>query len=151
MKRLHEGGSSPWLGLMLLASLIGCEKQPTGEVLPTVPVSGLLTYQGRPLEYHQLTFSPLDGQRPAVGTSDPEGRFTLGTNRPGDGAVVGTHHVSIVYVGPPNDDPAFGMNEFDAPPPAKVKIPPKYGSPQQSGVSIDVPEDGLDDAVIALD
>lgn len=139
-----------WLGVMLVVQLLGCGNQPSGDVLPTVPVSGVLTYNGKPLEYYQVTFTPADGQRPAVGTSDPEGRFTLGTNSPGDGAIVGPHNVAVTYVGPPNDDPAFGMNEFDAPPPPKIKIPPKFGDPKKSGVSIEVPDDGLVDAPIEL-
>ena len=135
---------------IVIASLIGCGSQPTGDVLPTVGVSGTLTYKGKALEYHQVTFVPSDGQRPAAGVSDENGKFTLGTNRPGDGAIKGTHNISITYVGPPNDDPEFGMNEFAAPPPPKVKIPRKYADPKKSDITIEVPDGGLTDVIIEL-
>ncbi len=150
LKRSSYYRSYRGLGLLVAMQLLGCGGQPTGDVLPTVPVTGLLTYKGKPLEYHQVTFTPADGQRPAAGTSDQEGRFTLGTNRPDDGAIVGAHNVTVTYVGPPNDDPAFGINEFYAPPPPKVKIPPKYGDPKKSGVSIEVPSGGLSDVAVEL-
>lgn len=135
---------------ILIASLIGCAAQPTGDVLPTVRVSGTLTYKGNPLEYHQVTFAPNDGQRPAAGISDENGKFTLGTNSPGDGAITGTHNVSVIYVGPPNDDPEFGINEFYSPPPPKVKIPRKYADPKRSGITIEVPAGGLSDVAVEL-
>lgn len=135
---------------ILIASLIGCGSQPSGDVLPTVHVSGILTYKGQPLEYHQVTFTPSDGQRPAAGISDENGKFTLGTNSPGDGAIKGTHNISITYVGPPNDDPEFGINEFYSPPPPKVKIPRKYADPKNSGITIEVPAGGLADVAVEL-
>ncbi len=135
---------------ILIASLIGCGSQPSGDVLLTVHVSGILTYKGQPLEYHQVTFTPSDGQRPAAGISDENGKFTLGTNSPGDGAIKGTHNISITYVGPPNDDPEFGINEFYSPPPPKVKIPRKYADPKNSGITIEVPAGGLADVAVEL-
>src|SRR5215510_8628347 len=65
------------------------------------PVSGVLTFQGKPLEFYQVTFSPEDGRRPATGTTDAEGKFTLGTNKPNDGAPPGLNKVAVVWVGPP--------------------------------------------------
>lgn len=59
--------------------------------------------------------------------------------------------VAITYVGPPNNDPEFGMNEFSAPPPPKVKIPAKYRNQDQSGIVVEVPAGGLSDYEIKLD
>ncbi len=125
--------------------LSGCGSVDTGEVVQTVPVSGTLTYQGRPLEFYQVTLFPSDSQRPAAGVSDAEGKFVLGTNEPGDGAIQGAHTVSVTYVGPPATDPGAGMMEFPAPPPPKVKIPDSYRDPKRSGVTVEVPAEGLSD------
>lgn len=138
------------LGLFLLG-LAGCGVGDSGDVVRTVPAKGQLLYRGQPLEYHQVACFPEDGQRMAIGVSDEQGHFVLGTNREGDGAVKGRHRVAVSYVGPPNDDPEFGMNDFSPPPPPKVKIPPKYGSHEKSGVEVEVPSKGASDLVISLD
>ncbi len=138
------------LGLVLVV-LVGCGGGDSGDVVPTVSVKGQLLFRGQPLEYHQVACFPEDGQRMAIGVSDEQGRFVLGTNGEGDGAVEGRHRVAISYVGPPNDDPEFGMNDFSNPPPPKVKIPAKYGSHDTSGIELDIPKRGTDDLVIRLD
>lgn len=130
---------------VVLLGLAGCGSTDTGEVVPTVPANGTVTYNGKPLEYHQITLFPSDNQRPAAGVSDSDGKFVLGTNQPGDGAIQGTHTVSITYVGPPNTDPGAGMMEFPAPPPPEVKIPENYRDPQRSGITVEVPQGGLSD------
>ena len=129
--------------LLLLAVLgFGCNSaQPTGDRQPTVSAAGELTYQGQPLPHHQVLLTPPTPQRPAAGTTDENGKFTLGTNGPGDGAVVGTHQVSVVYVGPPGSG-GDGMNDFSAPPPPKVKIPAKYNRGETSGITIEIPSSG---------
>jgi hypothetical protein len=131
-------------------TLPGCNSQPTGEVVETVPAAGTLTYQGKPLEFYQVTFYPLD-RRPAAGTTDENGHFVLGTNKPGDGAPPGLHHVTVTYVGPPNTDPAAGMSDFSPPPPPKVKIPAKYAVVKSSGLKVEIPEGGSQDLKIELE
>lgn len=129
----------------LLMGFVGCGSVDTGEVVPTVPANGTLMYKGQPLEYHQVTLFPTDNQRPASGISDAEGNFVLGTNQPEDGAIQGTHTVSITYVGPPATDPGAGMMEFPTPPPPKVKLPEHYRDPQRSGITVEIPAGGLRD------
>jgi hypothetical protein len=133
----------------VIAVFCGCGTSDTGEVLSTVSVSGTVSFNGKPLEYHKVTFIP-ENSRPASGVSDVTGKFVLGTNRPGDGAVVGKHKVSVVYVGPPETNPEAGMNDFSGPPPPKVKIPPKYNDPAKSGIEFDIPSGGKTDLVIEL-
>jgi len=127
---------------------MGCSQSPTGEIEPTVPVAGIVTYQGRPLEDYHVTFFPEKG-RPAAGRTDATGQFRLGTNQPGDGAVVGKHIATFVYVGPPSTETP-GKEEFKPPPPPKVVIPPKYGDPKTSGVIQEVPDGGNTSLLIEL-
>jgi hypothetical protein len=137
--------------LVLLAlATAGCGSgQPTGDIVETVPAAGVLTYQGKPLQYYQVMLLPL-GQRPAAGITDESGRFVLGTNGEGDGAVAGNHQVAVTYVGPPNTNPEAGMNDFSPPPPPKIKIPVKYRDVKTSGLRVEVPEGGTDDLKIDL-
>jgi len=66
-----------------------------GESRPaTAPVSGRVTYQGKPVPDGQIMFHPAHG-RPAMGAIGPDGGFTLTTFKPGDGALLGHHRVTI--------------------------------------------------------
>lgn len=130
--------------------LAGCGGgQPTAEIIPTAPAGGVLSYQGNPLEFHEIVVMP-EGDRPAIGVSDEQGRFALGTNDKGDGAVVGTHPVAVRYVGPPSTDPEEGITKFTPPPPPKVKIDKKYNDPTTSGLTVTIPEDGDTELKIEL-
>lgn len=84
------------------------------------PVSGVVTYQGKPVEGAQVMFTPADG-RPAQGTTDANGRYQLTTDKIGDGAKVGTHQVTVQKMervpGAAADDPYAQM---------KNVLPAKY-------------------------
>lgn len=112
-----------------------------GEIVPVAPAAGLLTINGQPLAYHQVMVYP-EGGRPASGITDEAGKFVLGTNREGDGAPVGTHPCSVIYVGPVSDHPEEGINEFTPPPAPAIKILPKYNDPKTSGLTLTIPSSG---------
>lgn len=138
--------------VLLMASgvaCLGCSNAPTGEVVPTVPASGTVKFQGKPLEHYLVLFEAED-QRPASGNTDAEGRFVLGTNDTGDGAPTGTYRVAVRYVGPPDFDPGAGGMDFAPLPPPKVKIPKKYGDIEKSGLSVSIPESGNTEIVLDL-
>jgi hypothetical protein len=138
-----------WIGLLITVAMAGCDSGPTGDIVDTVPASGTLTFNGTPLEYYQVAFFPQDN-RPAVGITDDQGRFTLGTNGENDGAVVGTHGVAVTYVGKPSDNPDEGIMEFTPPPPPKHKIPGKYNSAETSGLTVEIPSDGTSDLKLEI-
>ncbi|WP_145263828.1 hypothetical protein [Calycomorphotria hydatis] len=69
-----------------------------------------MTTSGAPLTAGIITFIPDSSKGttgpPATGGIDAEGRFVLRTHEPGDGAVVGSHKVSIqAYKPVPEFDP----------------------------------------------
>ena len=133
--------------LVLIAAVglsTGCGGQPTGATVSTVSASGVLTYKGAPLENHQVTLIA-EGQRPAVGVSNAEGKFTLGTNTKDDGSPVGQFKVVVTYVGPPDHDPEKG-----APPAPKVKIPAKYGDKSKTDLTVEVPSSGTSSLAVDL-
>ena len=82
---------------VLLLVLGGCEK---GISVPsTVPVSGEVKYKGKPLEGIRVTLhSQTEAAKPAFipsGQTGPDGRFTLSTGAPGNGAPPGTYVVTF--------------------------------------------------------
>lgn len=82
--------------LLLLASaslmlFSGCFGQ---KGLETAPASGIVTYNGKPLSFGRVSFRPEAGS-PATGEIQSDGTFALSTYGNGDGAIVGTHQVSI--------------------------------------------------------
>src|SRR5207245_1781850 len=62
-----------------------------------VPVTGTLTYKGKPVTNARIDFMP-DNGRPSWGATDEEGRFKLNYDREHDGAVVGKHKVWVKMV-----------------------------------------------------
>ncbi len=78
------------LAAVYLAAGAGCgPKHPQ-----TAPVSGRVTYQGRPLTTGRIAFQPEQG-RPAIGDIGPDGTYRLTTFEPGDGALPGHYRVTV--------------------------------------------------------
>jgi hypothetical protein len=140
-------------GLLMIALVAGCggPKRPQ-----TVAVSGTVTLDGKPVEGATVGFIPEGGGRPATGTTDASGAFTLTTFEPGDGAVVGKHSVTVSKVrgsgqqgdqastasgpgpGPgPGAMPLSGMPEAGG---VKLEwiVPKKYSEPANSGLKVEV-------------
>ena len=84
---------------VLLLMVTGC-----GGGLDTAPVSGVITLDQKPLPNASVTFTPKstdDATSPASsGLTDANGRYTLKvTVSEEEGAVIGTHFVTIALVG----------------------------------------------------
>jgi len=80
------------LTLLLVTIALGCSSASGPK---TAPVQGKITMAGKPLPNVGVTFLP-EGRGPtASGNTNENGEFTLRTVRPGDGAVIGAHHVVI--------------------------------------------------------
>ena len=84
---------------------------------PTAPVTGTVTCEGTPLKSGRIQFAPaavpgeLEAGKPALGVIGPDGRFTLQTYGNADGAVVGTHRVSVWPDEPQGPDPRAETRE----------------------------------------
>jgi hypothetical protein len=72
--------------------LLGCHKssQP-----PTYPVRGTVIYHGQPVVGAAVTFMADGAARAAIGKTDETGAFVLTTHHQNDGAVPGTHLVTV--------------------------------------------------------
>ena len=137
--------------LAIIVMVMGCDQGPPP--IQTAPVSGIATYQGKPLEeYRVYFFVPGSAtQEAATGNVGADGHFTLGVREEGGGAIVGLNEVWLVY------DPVMpevGPNEpvpMTPPPPPKVKIPEKYTSRDTSGITVEVPPEGLENYQLELE
>ncbi len=137
------------LVVILGMGLAGCQSRPTDPNRPkTVPVSGVVTYKGQPVEGATVTFVSTAGKHGAVGTTDAAGQFALTTFAPKDGAVPGTYQVAIqktVLEGaPPEGATGKGGEEPPAGTP-KDLLPAKYKDASKSGLTVEVKEPGVKD------
>jgi hypothetical protein len=98
------------------------------------PVSGKVTYQGKPVPKGSVTFaSTTPGGRNATGQLDAEGNYKLQTENPGDGALVGDYLVTIYA----HDEPILDYIP-KKPIPPKILAPTKYEKPETSGLKATV-------------
>jgi hypothetical protein len=122
---MRPAAAAPMVSIgLLLLGFSGCGHSSAATGAPTSPVRGKVTYKGQPLTKGRVIFEPDGKGKQATGEIQPDGTFVLTTYQKDDGAVVGTHRVSI-----------------DAP--AKV-LPIKYGSPNTSKLEVEVAEGKTD-------
>ena len=90
-----------WCILAGLAGLAGCGPD---NGLTMGRVSGRVTYRGQPVEDGQILFAPDDSKGtvgvPALAKIGTDGSYTLSTQEPGDGAIVGHHKVGVRGIDP---------------------------------------------------
>lgn len=140
-----------------LAMTLGCTKDP--DHAPTFEVTGKVTYNNAPVEGATVVLvAQSTGGRGAVGNTDAEGNFKVGTFAEGDGAVAGSYKVKVfkyeMVDEPPNDEDEImsekeeqetytgAANVKDAP----NLLPRRYEDPYKSGFSVEVV-----DAPVTLD
>ncbi len=146
------------LSLGLLATL-GCAQGESNP--PTFEVTGTVTYKNKPVEGATVVLVATDpsGQG-AVGNTDADGVYKVGTFGDGDGAVAGSYNVKVFkypfVAEPPADgddvmteeeeEDEYGGVEDENEPEARNELPAKYEDPERSGFSVTVV-----DAPVTLD
>lgn len=132
--------------------LVGCSSGSGLEPEDTVAVSGTATFGGEPLPGYQITFTPKDGRRSAGGLTDANGKFTLGTNAAGDGCPPGICTVTVIWGGPPQEEPGSEVLIEDPRklPKQPVDLPTKFADPAKSGIEVTVPDDGLENYALEI-
>lgn len=142
-----------FVGAATLAISIGCSK---GAGIPkTVTVTGTVLYNGNPLQGAEVSFQPKAGgtaSRPARGTTDSSGRFTLKTYvRPGteaDGAIPGDYLIAVTKTdgaAMTPEDMAKGAKGGKMMATPKNQLPPRYANAEKSGFTATVSADGNND------
>src|SRR4051812_10168818 len=116
---------------------------------PTYPVTGLVTYQGKPVAGAAITFVPTVSEGEAASAiTDANGKYALTTCRAGDGARPGEYRVKVSKQEEPTVDPSkmvknlsieeeqkISVESKKPRPPAKSLIPSKYQDEQTSGLA----------------
>ena len=101
-------------------------------------VKGRVTYQGKPVPKGTITFQATAPEgRNATGQIDPDGYYTLQTEEPGDGALVGSYLVAISA-----RDEAVLDYIPKKPIPPKFLVPAMYEDPAKSGLKRAIPRGG---------
>ncbi|MFM8283308.1 MAG: hypothetical protein ACKOCW_07085 [Planctomycetaceae bacterium] len=147
LRRPTDRVSARWLVaaiacIAIVAAAAGCSGGPKRP--PTVKVTGKVTMNGTPVPGATVSFQPsATGGRAAVGITDGAGQYVLTTFEAGDGAIAGDYGVAIVksetgaaagLSSNANSDDYVPPEGLKEPPPAKSLIPPRFGSPRESGL-----------------
>ena len=131
----HRSGrfAQAWLALAVLVPMACGSSGPE-----MARVKGRVTYQGKPVPKGTITFQATAPEgRNATGQIDPDGYYTLQTEEPGDGALVGSYLVAISA-----RDEAVLDYIPKKPIPPKFLVPAKYEDPAKSGLKRAVPRGG---------
>lgn len=131
---------------LLLALLTGCGgSAPPAKNLPaTVPVTGIVKMDGKPLSHTSVTFVPTGNTKgvECVGAADEEGKFSLTQLRGSTGCPPGEYRVILNrYVKPGGQPVALNTGEAPADAGAIESLPPKY-SGMESQLVVTVPPSG---------
>jgi hypothetical protein len=140
------------LGLCL--GLIGCS--PGGELPKVAKVKGKVTRKGQPVSGGEVVFTPVAGMggqtgQVATGQIRPDGTYTLTTFNTGDGAILGTHKVTVTVRAAEdmrkiNEMPG-GAIAYKLP---KSQVPDKYSSVATTPLTYTV-QDGENEINIELE
>ncbi len=122
---------APTRGLLIAAVAGLCLLSGCGDRRPLAPVTGVVLYNGKPLESGTVFFQPEYGQ-PATAAIQPDGTFTLKTVGEGTGAVVGRNQVRIACY---DKSTADGQGEGTL---GRLLIPHKYTDYETSGLTVEV-------------
>ena len=133
------------LASMCVTLLCGCPGD--SDAPPTTKVEGKVQLNGKPVADATVNFSPADPAqlRPAVGTTDQEGKYVLSSFEPSDGAMPGEYLVSIVP-SVKQAGPLYGS----APQPTSP-VPDKYKNPETSGLKATITADAEEPVQLNFD
>lgn len=120
------------LGLSTI--LVGCSGPSSWET--THPVTGTITYKGKPIADAEISFFPTDPDAPDTvrpkAKSTPDGRFVVWTYTRGDGAPAGSYKVTVV-----RHQVAVSKDTLVAKP---NDLPPKYAQRDTTDLQVQVQE-----------
>jgi hypothetical protein len=135
-----------WMPACCIVVLAGCSAE------RFVPVSGVVTLNGKPLAGADVTFVPIHEDKESTkalpsssGKTDDAGRYSLKGPKDAEGALPGKHRVSILLIDPRMIDSDKRRRASE--PPLHV-LPERYN--RDTELTCDVPPEGKTDANFAL-
>lgn len=123
--RMLAFGSFKVISILFVCVVFGC-----GSDSNIASVSGIVTFEGEPLEGATVMFFPESG-RGSIGLTRTDGSYVLAYTATTKGAVIGTHKVTISIEAPDE------LGE-DSPPPILRKLPAKYASFEKTELTANV-------------
>ena len=132
----------------------GCSAKPYQDHRPKlVPVRGVVRFNGKPLDGARVTFTNTAAGISAYGLTDTEGKFTLTTFEPGDGAAPGHYQITVtkaVETGHRTAKSAPPVFRSGGAPHPRSLIPQKYGNLTTSNLTAEVADGENDEIVVEL-
>ncbi len=141
--------------LLCAALLAGC-----GGESRVAEVRGVVTLDGTPVGEASVAFTPRAGGRPAYGITKSDGTFELTTYQQNDGALIGTHRVTITALDTVMSDKDKALEEEygslagamrKSPPKQRWRVPQVYSSHETSGLGFEVKRGVSNNAEFALE
>ena len=118
---------------ILCIAAAGCNTNTHGVTM----VTGIVTFNGLPLEGATVTFHPSDGNLAAAGLTSGDGTFTLnsGSSKGGTGAQPGTYLVSVTKTKAEGGETVIGPGGLttSTPPRFVSLVPIQYANAKTSG------------------
>ncbi|MBI1312666.1 carboxypeptidase regulatory-like domain-containing protein [bacterium] len=121
---------------LCLALCVGCAASSDAPELGEV--SGVVTLDGQSVAQAEVAFTPEQG-RPSFATTDENGKYNLRYSAQTDGAVVGTHSVSIST----ERDQTGGEGDQPLVPAQEERIPKKYNAESELTAQVSAGENTI--------
>jgi hypothetical protein len=125
--RLTKRGAGICACAAILSMLVGCNRSSQES-----QVSGCVKLDGSQIGPGTVVFAPADGGKPAIGSIEADGSYTLNTSRE-PGLAAGKYKVAVSIRELPKN-----VKRSDQPPPGKLRIPGKYELSTSSGLEFEV-------------
>jgi hypothetical protein len=111
--------------LLVVCCLSGCGGK-------AASVSGVVTFDGKPVTRGTVSFSPTAGGQKAIGVIDENGNYELSTNRE-QGLEAGTYNAAV------SSRERGAVGDGGGPPmPGKYLVPQRFSDANTSGLTFDV-------------
>lgn len=153
---------------VLIACGVGCNRGRGGSRAGLVPASGVVMYKGQPVAGATIEMRPSTPEQincVAVALTDADGKFTLMTDRPNDGALPGKYKTVVKkqvemiegmtreeYDNKRREEGKGNDLYFDK---SKLKVenlvPAKYSEPDGTPLEIEIPAKGNKNITITLE
>ena len=136
----------PWFvgSMLLLAALAGCKKAPARAQAGEVPVTGVVTLDGKPLPKAEVTFTCNSTSGVFSGATDENGKYQLWSNFGSTAKLEGacTVKISKMELPPGVEPPPPDMPVSPQMLGAKESLPPRYSDGGKTELTATVPAEG---------
>src|SRR5262249_27215526 len=136
--------------LICLYAALGCGSA-GGNLPKTVPASGVVTLDGKPVDGAQVILVPAaEGTTGAFGVTDSSGHFSLRAYDQKPGAIRGEYKVRVSKTIQVKVEGAKGSVDGGDPVRFEYGVPGKYTDHKMSGLTVTIPDAGNTDIKLTL-